>query len=268
VVQRAYECLRLLGGLWSGLRRHSLAGSLGRAGYGDSPDGRGAIFSPFDMVSADGAGIISARRGHRRRKGRKTEEDKMSYLKTTGVVLLTSLWLGACATEDYVNKHVAVVQDQVTADQGKLNDHDQRLSHLDQTTREALERAEAAGKLAEGKFMYSMVMSDDSAHFPVNGSDLSTDETARLSDFANKLKSDNKNVYLEIQGYTDSTGGPRYNLRLGQDRAEAVRRYLSMQGVALNRMSTISYGQDNPAAPNNSRAGRAQNRRVVVVVLD
>jgi outer membrane protein OmpA-like peptidoglycan-associated protein len=86
-------------------------------------------------------------------------------------------------------------------------------------------------------------------------------------DFVQKLKADNKNVYLEIQGYTDNTGSSAENLRLGEERAEAVRRFMSLQGVALNRMSTISYGQDQPVAPNNTRVGRAQNRRVVLVVL-
>jgi outer membrane protein OmpA-like peptidoglycan-associated protein len=152
--------------------------------------------------------------------------------------------------------------------QTEVNSQGAQLAQLDQTSRDALNRAEAAGKLAEGKFLYSMVMSDDSAHFPINGATLSADETARLTDFVNRLKSDNKNVYLEIQGYTDATGSPAGNLRLGQDRAEAVRRFLSEQGVALNRMSTISYGEDHPVAPNNTHAGRAQNRRVVVVVLD
>jgi len=190
--------------------------------------------------------------------------------KTTalGLVTIAGLSVAGCATKDYVNQHVATVQTQVTDVQAHQKDQDSQLSQLDQTTKDALARADAAGKLAEGKFMYSMVMSDDSAHFPINGSKLSADETARLTDFVGRLKTDNKNVYLEIQGYTDSTGSPAGNLKLGEDRAEAVRRFLSDQGVALNRMSTISYGQDHPAAPNNTRAGRAQNRRVVVVVLD
>ncbi len=190
--------------------------------------------------------------------------------KTTALslALLGGLALSGCATEDYVNKHVGVVQGQVTDIQSHQQAQDNQLNQLDQTTKDALARADAAGKLAQGKFMYSMVMSDDSAHFPVNGSTLSADETARLSDFVNRLKGDNKNVYLEIQGYTDATGSAAGNLKLGQDRAEAVRRFLSDQGVALNRMATISYGQDHPVAPNNTRAGRAQNRRVVVVVLD
>lgn len=191
-------------------------------------------------------------------------------MKTTTlcIALLGGFSLTACATQDYVDKHVAVVQTQVTDVQAHAKDQDAQLGQLDQTSRDALARAEAAGKLAEGKFVFSMVMSDDSAHFPVNGSKLSADETARLTDFVNRLKSDNKNVYLEIQGYTNSTGPAAYNLNLGQQRADAVRRFLSDQGVALNRMSTISYGVDHPVAPNNTRAGRAQNRRVVVVVLD
>ena len=185
----------------------------------------------------------------------------MSKLMTVGVALSAALSLSACATEDYVNTHVATVQTQVDAQ----NAH---LTQLDQTTQDALNRATAAGKLAEGKFLYQVVLSDDSMKFPISSSDLSPEAQTRLMDFVQKLKADNKNVYLEIQGYTDSTGGPAANLALGQERAEAVRLYLNEQGVALNRMATISYGQDNPVAPNNTRDGRAQNRRVVLVVLD
>src|SRR5665213_1171348 len=130
----------------------------------------------------------------------------MSNLKIASVMFVGALCLGGCVTEDYVNKHVAVVQDQVSTVQGTVQTQGTRLDQLDQNTRDALARAEAAGKLAQGKFDYSMVMSDDSAHFPVNHSELSTDETAKLTDFAGRLKNDNKNVYLEIQGYTDDTG--------------------------------------------------------------
>jgi outer membrane protein OmpA-like peptidoglycan-associated protein len=54
---------------------------------------------------------------------------------------------------------------------------------------------------------------------------------------------------------------------LGQERAEAVRLFLNRQGIALNRINTISYGPDAPVQPNNTRDGRAANRRVVLVVL-
>ena len=191
----------------------------------------------------------------------------MAKLTITGLMLASTLSLGACATQDYVDKHVAPVQAQVTDVQTHQQAQDQQLSQVDGTARDALQRAEAANKLAEGKFLYSMVLSDDSVKFPVDGTKLSPEAQTRLMDFVSKLKSDNKNVYLEIQGHTDDTGSKAHNVRLGQDRAEAVRLFFNQQGVALNRMSTISYGDTAPVAPNTTPEGRAQNRRVVVIVL-
>ena len=177
-----------------------------------------------------------------------------------GVVVLGMVGVSGCATKKYVNQQVGVVQTQVAG-------HDTKLNELDQTTKDALQRAEAAGKLAEGKFVYSMVLSDDSLKFPVSRATLTPEITARLDAFASKLKDDNRNVYVEVQGHTDATGSKEANYRLGEERAEAVRRYLNKQGVALNRIGTISYGADAPVAPNNDRAGRAANRRVVLIVL-
>jgi len=182
--------------------------------------------------------------------------------------------LGGCATHKYVDEHVATVSGQVNevsnrvADvSAKVNDHDSKLATLDQTSRDALQRAEAAGKLAEGKFLYSEVLTDDSMKFGVSKASLSPEAQQRLDAFVDKLKSDNRNVYVEIQGHTDATGSKAENYRLGEERAEAVRRYLNEHGVALNRISTISYGADQPVADNKSRAGRSQNRRVVLIVL-
>lgn len=185
-----------------------------------------------------------------------------------------AMTLGGCATKKFVRTEVGVVdtkvtatQGQVTAQEGKLQTHETHLADLDKTTREALERAQAAGKLAEGKFLYSMVLSDDSVKFPLKSAELSPEAQTRLMEFVQKLKSDNKNVYLEIQGHTDATGSHAVNMRLGEERAEAVRAFMNRQGVALNRMGTISYGDEQPVADNKTRDGRAQNRRVVVIVL-
>ncbi|HWA63887.1 MAG TPA: OmpA family protein [Caulobacteraceae bacterium] len=175
--------------------------------------------------------------------------------------------LGGCATKKYVNQQVGAVQAQVVDVSAHVADHDQHLANLDQSTREALQRAEAAGKLAEGKFDYSMVLSDDSMKFPVNQATLSPEAQQRLDAFIEKLKADNRNVYIEIQGHTDSTGTADYNETLGEERADAVRLFLNEQGVALNRMNTISYGETAPVADNKTKAGRAQNRRVNIVVM-
>jgi len=182
-------------------------------------------------------------------------------------VAVSALSLGGCATKDYVNEMVAGVDTKVQATQGQVSQHDTRLSQLDQSTKEALDRATAAGKLAEGKFLYSMVLSDDSVKFKQASAKLSPEATQRLEAFAEKLKNDNRNVYLEIQGHTDSRGPDSINTRLGEERAEAVRLFMNQHGVPLNRMATISYGKQDPIANNKTREGRAQNRRVVLVVM-
>jgi outer membrane protein OmpA-like peptidoglycan-associated protein len=184
---------------------------------------------------------------------------------------IAALSLGGCATKDFVNQQVSA-EDAKTqaAEQATKNRVDQQqahLSQLDQSTQDALTRATAAGKLAEGKFLYSMVLSDDSVKFPWDSAKLSPEAEQRLQDFADKLKTDNRNVYLEIQGHTDATGPDSLNKRLGEERAEAVRLFMNQHGVPLNRMSTISYGKADPVADNKTRADRAQNRRVVLIVM-
>lgn len=171
----------------------------------------------------------------------------------SGVVLLVGLTASGCASHRFVRDQVAVVDGRVTQVEG--------------TAGQALDRANAAHKLAEGKFLYEVVLSDDSVKFPTDKDSLSPEAEARLNELVQRLKAENRNVYLEIQGYTDATGPAAHNQTLGQARAEAVRRYMSRQGIALNRMATISYGEDEPIATNDTPEGRAQNRRVTIVVL-
>lgn len=171
----------------------------------------------------------------------------------TGAVMLAAVATSGCATKGFVREQVAVVDGRVTQVDGRAG--------------EALSRAQAAHKLAEGKFLYEVVLSDDSVKFPTDRHALSPEAEARLAELAQRLKGENRNVYLEIQGFTDATGDSEYNEKLGEARAEAVRRYMSQQGVALNRMATISYGEATPVADNTTPEGRAQNRRVAIVVL-
>ena len=182
-------------------------------------------------------------------------------------IAASALSLGGCATKDFVREQVSAEDTKLQATQSRVDQHDSRLAQLDQSTKDALDRATAAGKLAEGKFLYSMVLSDDSVKFKNASAKLSPEAEQRLTDFADKLKNDNRNVYLEIQGHTDSRGANATNSRLGEERAEAVRLFMNQHGVPLNRMSTISYGKQDPVADNKTRTGRAQNRRVVLIVM-
>ena len=181
---------------------------------------------------------------------------KRSTLRTAaigGVVLAFGVAASGCASHRFVRDQVQVV--------------DTRVTHVEGTAGEALARANAAHKLAEGKFLYEVVLSDDSMKFPTDEDALSPEAEARLAELTQRLKAETRNVYLEIQGHTDATGDEDYNEQLGEARAEAVRRFLSRDGIALNRMATISYGEEAPVAPNDTPEGRAQNRRVAIVVL-
>ena len=186
---------------------------------------------------------------------------------------------GACASKNYVRQTVEesearttrttdVLQSQIERDQTKLAQHEEQMASISSTAGDALERAIAAGQLAEGKFLFETILSDDKIRFGFDKTELTPEGVAALAEFAAELKSRNENVFIEIQGHTDATGSEDYNLKLGEKRAENVRRHLSREhGIALHRMSVISYGESAPVADNSTREGRSLNRRVGLVVL-
>jgi len=197
------------------------------------------------------------------------------FLLTVGVGLLST----GCASKKYVREEVGretaavhtrvdTLQGQVEASQTRIKEHDEQIATVSRTAQEALQRAQEAGKLAEGKLLYETVLSDDKVKFGFDKSNLSDTAKAALDEFAAPIVSNNENVYVEVQGHTDSVGSDTYNEELGLERAEAVRRYLNMQHkIPLHRINVISYGESAPVTDNKSRESRAQNRRVVLVVL-
>jgi outer membrane protein OmpA-like peptidoglycan-associated protein len=74
------------------------------------------------------------------------------------------------------------------------------------------------------------------------------------------------NLKLQVEGYTDNIGTDEYNQKLSEERAEAVRDYLTSQSVQEANISAQGYGKSDPIADNSTNAGRAQNRRVQLVV--
>jgi peptidoglycan-associated lipoprotein len=180
-----------------------------------------------------------------------------------------------CATKKHVRQEVAridtemeSIESSVEQSQVRLKEHDSKIADLSRETQEAMERAQAAEKLAQGKLLYEVTLKDEDVKFAYNKANLSDNAKDILQNMVNQLKADNKNVYIEVQGHTDSKGGPDYNLKLGEERADAVRRYLSEEGIPLHRINTISYGETRPIADNHTKEGRSTNRRVVIVVLE
>jgi len=194
---------------------------------------------------------------------------------------------GACASSSDVDRKIADVQAQQSkkiesvetqiedlqqkqkATDTRLDQTNVRVDQLSQEAKDALKRAQEAGVLAKGKVAFQQTFGEDRVKFGLDKYELDAKAKAALDDFGGKVKALNEQYFIEVQGHTDDTGSSRYNEDLGQRRADAVRRYLSrQQGLPLNRMSTISYGDTLPVAPNKTKAGRAQNRRVVIVVLE
>ncbi|HVE72823.1 MAG TPA: OmpA family protein [Thermoanaerobaculia bacterium] len=191
-----------------------------------------------------------------------------------------AVMLSACATNKAVDQKIAEAQAQTNQKiesvsgqvedlQQKQQQTDVRLEELSQSAQEALKRAQEAGVLAKGKVVFEQTFSEDRIKFKLDSYELSADAKAALDEFAGRVKGLEASYFIEIQGHTDDTGGERYNEELGQRRADSVRRYLSREHkLALNRMSTISYGDTLPLESNKTRTGRAANRRVVIVVLE
>jgi peptidoglycan-associated lipoprotein len=133
----------------------------------------------------------------------------------------------------------------------------------------AMTKAEEAEKLARGKVLWEVTLKDDQVRFGFNQTDIPPSAAGPLDELAAKVKALDKTVYIEIEGHTDGLGSDEYNQQVGLKRAEAVREYLNEKGgLPLHLISVISYGKSRPVADNATKAGRAENRRVVIKVLE
>lgn len=97
-------------------------------------------------------------------------------------------------------------------------------------------------------------------------SDLLGPAQAKLSQVADVLTKQDPDSKIVVQGYTDSQGAAAFNQQLSQHRAESVRSYLVAHGIASDRITASGLGPANPVADNATAEGRADNRRVEIVV--
>ena len=202
-------------------------------------------------------------------------------------VVVASVALGGCATKKYVGKEVGEVNQkvdnlstEVEKTQERVKRNEVRIDEVSQqsqagiteakgSAQQAMVKATDAEKAAKGKLIYTVTLSNDKVTFPLNRAEVGDDAKKLIDEAIGQLAQENKGVYFEIEGHTDSTGPAEYNMKLGEDRATAVRNYLHDQhNIALNRMQVISYGATRPVVDNNTRDNRAQNRRVVIKVLE
>jgi len=218
------------------------------------------------------------------------------------VVPVLALALGgttACATKKFVRGQVGEVNDKVEsvsksleetqertkANEAKIVEVDQRAqaaaqaadtkaSAAGQRADTAKTAADAAGTKAEAvdkaskRLVYEVVLSEDKGNFKFGKATVPDEATGELDQLVAKLKAEPNGAYIEVEGHTDNVGPKDVNYKLGLERAENVKRYLyEHHQVPLHKINVISYGEDKPVAPNKTKDGRSQNRRVVIKVL-
>jgi len=215
-----------------------------------------------------------------------------------GAIAISALALGgtsACATKKMVRQRVGEVNDKVDtlsksveenqertrANEGRIGEVDQKAQAADQHAQAANARADeaytAADKVnaradaiekASKRLVYEVVLSEDQGGFKFGQTKMPEDMQAKIDEIVSQLKANPNGGYIEIEGHTDNVGDKTVNYKLGLERAEAVKRYLyENQQIPLHKINVISYGEEKPIAPNKTKAGRAQNRRVVIKVL-
>jgi peptidoglycan-associated lipoprotein len=223
-------------------------------------------------------------------------------LTAVSIALLVVGSTAACATKKFVRTSVGEVNDKVDSlgrsveqTQERTRQNEAKIAEVDTKAQAAATAAQQAnGAAADAKstatgaqraanevdskfeafdkaskrLVLEVVLSEDSGNFKFGRKDLPDEAKQQIDQMVSKLQQDPKNVYFEIEGHTDNVGSPEFNEKLGLERAEAVQRYLyEKHQIPLHKMSVISYGETKPAAPNTTKDGRAQNRRVVIRVL-
>jgi len=208
----------------------------------------------------------------------------------------------ACATKKFVRTSVGELNDKVDSmgrsveetqertrrNEGRISEVDQKAQAAQTSANDANAAAQAAGSTANGavtsvnaanvkidkldktigRIVYEVVLSEDQGNFKFNAAELPDEAKARLDELMTQIKADPKGAFFEVEGHTDNVGPSIVNEKIGLERAEAVKRYLyEHHQIPLHKINVISYGMEKPVAPNKTKEGRAQNRRVVIRVL-
>ncbi|MDR0781076.1 MAG: peptidoglycan-associated lipoprotein Pal [Pseudomonadales bacterium] len=161
-----------------------------------------------------------------------------------GVAALLSVMLAACSSTDTKDNTTTTPTNNNTGASTQGTGNNGQLSAAE------LERQRA---LAQTVF-----------YFAFDSSELTAEDRDALVYHAAELKA-NPSSRVRLEGHADERGTREYNLALGERRAQAVQRYLQVQGVSASQMETISYGEERPARTGNTEAAYSANRRVELV---
>ena len=215
-------------------------------------------------------------------------------VKMMALAAVIVLVASACATRGFVRTEDDVVdakvdtlagtveetQERTVQNQERIGEVDQRAQAANMAAQTSQAAADAAAMAAEevggrvgqvettvNRLLVEVTINEAQGGFGTLQSELPPAAQSRLDQLIVQVANSGQAAFIEIEGHTDNTGPEDLNMRLGMQRAEAVKMYLyERHDVPLHKMNVVSYGESRPAAPNETREGRAQNRRVVVKV--
>jgi len=185
------------------------------------------------------------------------------------MVILVGFLGWGCASTSFVKKRTQEIEDMTKANKAQIEQLEQKVSATDAKADEALNSAREAIRKAEEAAGYVgyRAIGEREVNFEFDKYDLTKIAKDILDEIGASIQGDPK-LILEIEGHTDNIASDGYNLALGQKRAQSVKRYLADRfGIAIHRMFFISHGESKPKALNDTRTGRATNRRAVLRLL-
>jgi peptidoglycan-associated lipoprotein len=180
-----------------------------------------------------------------------------------------------CASKKYVrkesettNRRIDAVEESVEANETRIKQTEEAVAATQEDLATTKTDVAETKRLARGKLLYSVTLNNNAIRFGTDEAELTDEGVTLVRDLITRLKAENRNVFIEIEGHTDNTGDTKYNEELGRSRAEAVRRFMASEGIPLHKINVISYGETMPIGDNATPDGRAVNRRVVILVLE
>ena len=121
----------------------------------------------------------------------------------------------------------------------------------------------AAAAAASSSSAAALAMRERIVYFDFDSFVIRAEARPIIEAHGRRLRADDK-LRVALEGHTDDRGGREYNLGLGQKRADAVRKALSLMGVTDGQMEAVSFGKEKPAVPGNTEAAMQENRRVEI----
>ena len=193
-------------------------------------------------------------------------------LRITVIVFLATILLAGCGRqagsvtpEPPADTAAPVEEAEAEADDAGALSEEAMLIERAMAAEEQARQAEAMREAEMAKMAKAAFVNED-VHFAFDSFLLNAEAERILEQKAAWLQ-DNADASVQIEGHCDERGTSAYNLALGERRANAVQQYLTVLGVDVDRLSTISYGEEQPLDPGHDEAAWSRNRRAHFVLI-